>query len=92
MELMPLATTTVEQPVTICVTFAVPRSRTGKLSTLVGDGDNYEKAIYDLIQTKKYLSDDRLITTATWRKRFVAYGEQGYTEITMYAETEEIEL
>jgi Holliday junction resolvase RusA-like endonuclease len=72
--------------------FAIPRSKTGTLQTPVGDGDNYEKAIYDLLQKKKYLSDDRLITTAIWRKRFVPHGTPGYTEITLYEETEELEL
>ena len=74
------------------VVFVIPRSRTGELLTPVGDGDNYEKAIYDLRQKQGYLEDDRLITTATWRKRFVPYGVQGYTEITIHAETEEIEI
>jgi Holliday junction resolvase RusA-like endonuclease len=74
------------------VVFAVERSRTGTLETPVGDGDNYEKAIYDLLQAKGYLADDRQITTATWRKRFVPHGTQGYTEVSLWEETEEIEL
>lgn len=72
--------------------FAISRSRTGSLLTPVGDGDNYEKAIYDLLQKQGYIKDDRQITTATWRKRFVPYGTDGYTEIKLWEETEEIEL
>lgn len=79
-------------PVTVECVFAIERSRTGKLLTPVGDGDNYEKAIFDLLQRQGYLEDDRLITSATWRKRFVPYGEQGFTEITIHEETEELDL
>ncbi len=73
-------------------TFAIPRSKTGTLSTPVGDGDNYEKAIYDLIQSKGYLEDDRFITTAVWRKRFLPHNKQGYTLLKIYSDNEEIEI
>ena len=79
-------------PMSAIVTFAIPRSRTGKLTTPVGDGDNYEKAIYDLLQSKNYIEDDRWIVSATWRKRFVPYAHPGYTMITLFREHEEIEL
>jgi Holliday junction resolvase RusA-like endonuclease len=79
-------------PVQAFLVFAIPRSKSGKLLTPVGDGDNYEKAIYDLIQAKGYLEDDRLITTGTWAKRFLPYKSQGYTSLRLYAEHEEIEL
>jgi len=91
-ELLSEAEFTFEIPVSVSVLFAIPRSKTGKLETPVGDGDNYEKAIYDLLQMKQYLSDDRLITSATWKKRFLCYGEKGYTEIKIWKETEEIEI
>lgn len=79
-------------PVRADVVFAVARSKTGKLPTPIGDGDNYEKALYDLLQSKGYLEDDRWIVSATWRKRFVPFGSAGYTQVTLYEETEEIEL
>ena len=58
----------------------------------MGDGDNFEKALYDLLQRKRYLSDDKWITTATWRKRFLPSGEIGYSEITIYREDEDIDI
>lgn len=76
----------------LSVVFAIPRSKTGTLETPVGDGDNYEKAIYDLLQSKGYLEDDRLITSATWRKRFLPFGTSGYTSLTLWKEQEEIDL
>lgn len=79
-------------PVSVVVLFAVPRSKSSELVTPVGDGDNFEKAIYDLIQSKGYLEDDRLITTCTWRKRFLPYGTDGYTEITINLEEESIDI
>ena len=42
-------------PVAVSVLFAIPRSKTSKLVVPVGDGDNFEKAIYDLLQKKEYL-------------------------------------
>jgi Holliday junction resolvase RusA-like endonuclease len=74
------------------VLLAVPRSRTSKLVVPVGDGDNYEKAIFDMIQKKGYLADDKWITTGHWRKRFIPHGYEGYTEIVLYEETEEIDI
>ena len=76
------------------VLFAIPRSKTGKLLTPVGDGDNFEKAIYDLLQTKGYLEDDRWITSATWAKRFLPYSSNslGYTLLKIYEDNEEIEI
>jgi len=86
------STTPLAEPLRINVVFAIPRSKSGKLSTPVGDGDNYEKAIYDLLQSKKYLEDDRWVTRAVWRKRFVPHGTQGYTMLTIYKDNEEIEI
>ncbi len=86
------STTCWESPVSVYVLFAIPRSRTGQLETPVGDGDNYEKALFDMLQKKGYLKDDRQITTCTWRKRFVSYGDSGYSEITIREETDDIEI
>jgi Holliday junction resolvase RusA-like endonuclease len=72
--------------------FAIPRARTSKLVVPWGDGDNFEKALYDLLTRQGYLEDDKWITTATWRKRFLPHGEVGYTEITIEDEDEEIDL
>jgi Holliday junction resolvase RusA-like endonuclease len=79
-------------PLRVDVLFAVPRSKSSTLPTPVGDGDNYEKATFDLLQAKGYVEDDRWITSATWRKRFLPYGTPGYTLVVIYKETEEIEL
>lgn len=79
-------------PVKATVLFAIPRSRTSTLIVPVGDGDNYEKAIYDLLQKKGYLADDKWITTAIWRKRFLPHGTEGYTLINLTDETEEIDI
>lgn len=82
----------VDVPCSLSVTFAIPRSKTGMLETPIGDGDNYEKAIYDLLQKRGYISDDRLITTAIWRKRFVPYGTPGWIEVNIHPELEDIEI
>jgi Holliday junction resolvase RusA-like endonuclease len=84
--------TPIDYPVSVSVTFAIPRSKTSKLVVPAGDGDNFEKALYDLLVRKEYLSDDKWITTARWRKRFLPYGEQGYTTITIKEETDELDI
>lgn len=82
----------IEFPVVVHVLFAIPRARTSKLIVPMGDGDNFEKAIYDLLQRKQYLSDDKWITTGHWRKRFLPFGEEGYTEVTIEKETEDVDM
>ena len=84
--------TPIDQPVRAELLFAIPRSKTGKLTVPTGDGDNYEKAILDVIQHTGHLMDDRSITTLTWKKRFIPYGTEGYTTLSLTPETEEIEL
>ena len=79
-------------PVVANVLLAIPRARTSTLIVPVGDGDNYEKAVFDMIQKKGYLADDKWITTGHWRKRFLPFGTVGYTEITLTEETEEIDI
>ena len=86
------AGTPIEEPVRAIVLFAIPRARTSKLVIPVGDGDNFEKAIYDLLTKKGYLTDDKWITSGTWAKRFLPFGTPGYTLITLTAETEEIDI
>jgi len=79
-------------PCRVEVLFAIPRSKSGQLKTPVGDGDNYEKAIYDLMQNNNWLQDDRLIVSAHWDKRFLPAGSDGYTQITLWEFTGDIEI
>lgn len=58
----------------------------------MGDGDNFEKALYDLLQRKGYLMDDKWITSGTWCKRFLPWGQSGYTEVTIMEETDDIDI
>lgn len=82
----------IDFPVIVTVMFAIPRALTSKLIVPMGDGDNFEKALYDMMQRKKYLLDDKWITTGTWRKRFLPFGEVGYSECIVEEETEELDL
>ena len=82
----------IAEPVVATTLIAIPRARTSQLTVPVGDGDNFEKAIFDAIQKKGYLADDKWITTGHWRKRFLPYGETGFTRIVLTQETEEIDL
>ena len=86
------STLQLEEPVAVEVLFAIPRSKTSKLVVPVGDGDNYEKALYDMLQKKGYLKDDKWITSACWKKRFVPHGMEGYTQILLSLDPEEIDL
>lgn len=72
--------------------FAIPRAKTSKLIVPWGDGDNFEKALYDFIVRKGFLQDDKWITTGHWRKRFLPHGCVGYTLITLTKEMEEIDI
>lgn len=58
----------------------------------MGDGDNFEKALYDLLQRQGYLMDDKWITSGTWRKRFLPFGKEGYTEVTIKEEKDDIDI
>jgi len=73
----------IAEPVTASTTFAIPRARTSKLIVPRADGDNLEKAIYDLLERKGYLEDDKWITEGHWTKKFVPYGETGFTTIVL---------
>jgi Holliday junction resolvase RusA-like endonuclease len=79
-------------PVSIELLLAIPRSKTGRLETPVGDGDNYEKAVYDLLQSKGYLDYDRWIISGTWTKNFVPHGRPGYARLSVYPYLQEIEI
>ena len=82
----------IDFPCKVDVLFAIPRARTSTLIVPQGDGDNYEKALYDLLQRKKYVLDDKWITTGTWRKRFLPFGETGYTEVIIERDEEAIDI
>jgi len=82
----------IDFPCKVDVLFAIPRARTSTLIVPQGDGDNYEKALYDLLQRKKYVLDDKWITTGTWRKRFLPFGEAGYTEVIIERDEEAIDI
>lgn len=90
--LLPYVTDQIAVPVHSVAVFAVPRAKTSKLVVPVGDGDNFEKAIYDMMTKRGYLSDDKWITSASWKKRFLPTGSTGYTLITLTDETEEIDI
>ena len=57
----------------------------------MGDGDNFEKALYDLLQRKGYLMDDKWITSGCWKKRFLPFGQEGYTRVTIRREEDELD-
>ena len=78
-------------PLRATVLFLIPRAKTSKLIVPVGDGDNYEKGLYDLLQKKGFLSDDKWIVTATWRKRFLPFGKEGWCQIMLEEEPEEMD-
>ena len=73
----------IDFPVKVIVEFAIPRAKTSKLIVPVGDGDNYEKALYDMLTRKRYLSDDKWIVKGTWEKKFLPFGEEGYCNVTI---------
>ena len=50
------------------------------------------KAIFDLLQKKGYVLDDKWITSTTARKRFLPFGEVGYTLVVLSNDNEEINL
>jgi Holliday junction resolvase RusA-like endonuclease len=72
--------------------FAIPRARTSKLIVPAGDGDNFEKALFDMLVRKKYLLDDKWITSCTWLKRFLPYGEEGYGLVLIEEEPDDIDI
>ena len=78
-------------PVYVNVIFAIPRAKSSKLIVPSGDGDNFEKALYDLLTRKGYLEDDKWIVRGTWRKRFIPNGQEGYTDVVIIEEWEDID-
>ena len=81
----------IAHPVRATCLFLIPRSKTSKLIVPVGDGDNYEKGLYDMLQKKGFLMDDKWIVTATWRKRFLPFGAEGWCQIMLEDEEEEMD-
>ena len=68
-------------PVVVRVSFVCHRPRTTKRSYPRGDGDNFEKAVYDVITKKGYWEDDDQIVKACWEKRFVCPEEAPRVDI-----------
>jgi Holliday junction resolvase RusA-like endonuclease len=91
-KLVEQVTGALEIPIRAESLFAIPRARTSQLIVPVGDGDNFEKAVFDLIQKKGFLMDDKWIVTGLWRKRWLPVGAQGYTLITLREETDELTI
>ena len=85
------STLALAEPLRATCLFLIPRSKTSKLIVPVGDGDNYEKGLYDMLQKKGFLSDDKWIVTATWRKRFLPFGAEGWCQIVLEPEPEEMD-
>jgi Holliday junction resolvase RusA-like endonuclease len=91
-KVVPTSQRLIAHPVRVDVVFAVPRAKTSKLIVPWGDGDNFEKALYDMLVRKGYLEDDKWITTGQWKKRFLPFGQKGYTLVTISDELEDIDL
>lgn len=81
-----------DMPVMLTVRFAIPRARTSQLVVPAGDGDNFEKGLYDMLVRKKYLLDDKWITSAVWLKRFLPFGLDGYCEVIIEEECDDVDL
>jgi Holliday junction resolvase RusA-like endonuclease len=84
--------TSLDFPLTVHVLLAIPRSKTSQLIVPVGDGDNYEKALYDMLQKQGWIADDKWITTGHWKKRFIPHGHEGFTRVEIWPEEEEIDI
>ena len=54
--------------------------------------DSYEKALYDFLQRKGFMEDDKWITSAFWAKRFLPYGADGYSRVELIGEPDDIDI
>jgi len=79
-------------PVRVTVLFAIPRARTSQLIVPAGDGDNFEKALFDMMTRKKYLLDDKWITSCVWLKRFLPTETDGYGLVFIEEEPDDIDI
>lgn len=66
----------------VCHTrFAIQKARTSKLDRPIGDIDNYEKGIYDILTRKGYWLDDVEIVKHSVKKFFTDSGGQVTVQI-----------
>lgn len=65
--------------VKVHMTLGIQRARTSKLLRPIGDIDNYEKGIYDILTKKGYWLDDVEIVKHTVQKQFTQNG--GYVSL-----------
>lgn len=86
------AGTPIQCPTRATVLFAIPRAKSSKLIVPSGDGDNFEKALYDFLQRQRFVADDKWITSAFWAKRFLPHGQVGYTKVTLEEEPDELDI
>jgi Holliday junction resolvase RusA-like endonuclease len=91
-ELIPQSDLMISFPTEVKVVFGIPRAKTSKLIVPVGDGDNYEKATYDMLTHKGYLMDDKWLTKGSWSKRFLPYGSLGATVITLTPDLDPMDI
>jgi Holliday junction resolvase RusA-like endonuclease len=88
MGLIKEAKTTIDNCVTVLVEQIVEKPKTSKKKFPRGDVDNYAKAPTDILTTKKFWTDDDLITGLWTSKRFAEEGEEPRTEVTIYVHNE----
>lgn len=74
----------IAKPVLVNVWVVIPRAKHSKLIVPAGDGDNYEKSLYDMLQAKGYLQDDKFIVGGEWQKVFAPYDKTGYAIVDIF--------
>lgn len=80
-ELLPVATSTLDGPLIVKTDFHGKKPKTTKRSFPIGDIDNHEKAIWDVLTKKEYWVDDDLITRSCSSKQYAA--DEGYITIVI---------
>lgn len=72
-----------EGPLKVNVKFVCTKPKMTKRLWPRGDGDNFEKAIYDAMTKKGYWKDDDQIVSGSWIKRFAKETETPHIEVTI---------
>lgn len=71
-------------PVALLATFAIQKARTSKLTTPVGDLDNYVKALMDALNDDgRVWLDDKQVVTLRCMKRFASDTETPHIQFTI---------
>lgn len=78
---IPPCATPLDGPLQVDVEFVCTKPKTTKRHWPRGDGDNYEKSLYDAITKAGYWGDDDQIVEARWVKRFAKPGEEPHMHI-----------